>query len=211
LIALGREAFAEYTDFPEVIALWWPRFEKIASWFVTTEAEWADVLERRVESRGEIRLSPHFLLTARADRLDALADGRLAIIDYKTGTPPSFKEMRSLSPQLPLEGLIARAGGFEDVAPTEPGRLTYYRLSGRGAGGECKYMTRSSRAAGPAELAETLAQTERRITDLVAAFARPDAIYRSNKIPKPRRTHVGEYDHLARISEWVATDQEEEE
>jgi hypothetical protein len=45
----------------------------------------------------------------------------------------------------------------------------------------------------------------------VAYFARPEAEYLSNKIPKPRRTYVGDYDHLARISEWVATDQEDEE
>ena len=34
LLAIGRAAFDEYRDFPEVIALWWPRFEKIARWFV---------------------------------------------------------------------------------------------------------------------------------------------------------------------------------
>ena len=47
--------------------------------------------------------------------------------------------------------------------------------------------------------------------ELIAHFAKPDADYPSNKIPKPRRTYVGDYDHLARISEWVATDQEEDD
>ncbi len=60
-----------------------------------------------------MQVTPDFTLTARADRLDVAGDGGLAIIDYKTGTPPSPKEVRSLSPQLPLEALIARAGGFE--------------------------------------------------------------------------------------------------
>ena len=54
LLAIGREAFARYADFPEVVALWWPRFEKIARWFVATEAEWTDVDERRVERVGEM-------------------------------------------------------------------------------------------------------------------------------------------------------------
>ena len=194
------------------MALWWPRFEKIARWFVRTEAEWTDIMERRVERNGILQVTPDFLLRVRADRLDALADGGLAIIDYKTGAPPSFKEVRSLSPQLPLEGLIARAGGFEGIAATEPTRIVYYRLSGRGDGGEKKDLTNPGKASKETGgLPETLALTEQRLAGLVAYFARPEAEYLSNKIPKPRRTYVGDYDHLARISEWVATDQEDED
>ena len=70
-------------------------------------------------------VTPDFALTARADRLDRLADGRLAIIDYKTGAPPSNEEVLSLSPQLPLEALIARTGGFEGIGAAEvaPARI----------------------------------------------------------------------------------------
>ena len=68
----------------------------------------ATSLARDVECTGEMQVTPDFLLTARADRLDALTSGGLAIIDYKTGTPPRRRKSRSLSPQLPLEGLIAR-------------------------------------------------------------------------------------------------------
>ncbi len=210
LLAIGHEAFEKYSDFPEVFALWWPRFEKIARWFIRAESEWTDIDERRVERVGEIAVTPEFKLTARADRLDVLAGGGLGIIDYKTGSPPSFKEVRSLSPQLPLEGLIARAGGFEGIAPAEPVRIVYYRLNGRGEGGEQKDLT-SSKRGNASELTETLEVTERRLAALVAYFASPAAEYLSNKIPKPRRTYVGDYDHLARISEWVATDQEDEE
>jgi ATP-dependent helicase/nuclease subunit B len=210
LLAIGREAFARHADFPEVAALWWPRFEKIARWFISAEADWTDIEERRIESVGEIAVGPDFTLTARADRLDVLAGGGLGIIDYKTGAPPSLKEVRSLSPQLPLEGLIARAGGFEGLAAAEPARIVYYRLTGRGDGGEKKDLT-SSKKGSASELAETLDITERRLSDLVAYFAKPEAEYLSNKIPKPRRTYVGDYDHLARISEWVATDQEEDD
>ncbi len=148
-------------------------------------------------------------LTARADRLDVLNDGGLAIIDYKTGSPPSPKEVRTLSPQLPLEALIVRAGGFEGLAAMEPRRIVYYRLTGRGGGGEDFDRTEWKQGGQLVTLADTLAITERRLAELVAHFATPDADYPSNKIPKPRRTFVGDYDHLARIAEWVATDQEE--
>ena len=56
------------------------------------------------KAAGGIAVTPDFTLTARADRIDRLADGSLAIIDYKTGAPPTIDEVLSLSPQLPLEG-----------------------------------------------------------------------------------------------------------
>ncbi|MGH6926000.1 MAG: double-strand break repair protein AddB [Propylenella sp.] len=211
LLAIGREAFGRHADFPEVIALWWPRFEKIAAWFLATEAARTDVAHRHVEGKGEMTVTPGFVLSARADRLDVLRGGGLAIIDYKTGTPPSMKEVRSLSPQLPLEGLIARSGGFDGIAAAEPQRILYYRLTGRGNGGEECDRTQSKRDGQLVTLADTLASTERRLAELVAHFAKPEAEYPSSKVPKPGRRYVGDYDHLARISEWVATDQEEDD
>jgi ATP-dependent helicase/nuclease subunit B len=211
LVAIGRNAFEGYRDFPEVMAIWWPRFERIARWFVRQEAAWGDVLARNVECVGKMQVTPEFLLTSRADRLDALAGGGLAIIDYKTGTPPSAREVGSLSPQLPLEGLIARLGGFDGVPAREPERIVYYRLTGRGDGGEKADRSELKRDKQTVPLADILATTERRLHELVAHFSEPDADYPSNKIPKPRRTFVGDYDHLARIAEWVATDQEEDD
>ncbi len=213
LLEIGAEAFAKHADFPEVIALWWPRFEKIAGWFVATEAERSDVAERHVEGRGEMAVTPDFVLSARADRLDALEDGSLAIIDYKTGTPPSPKEVRALSPQLPLEALIARRGGFQNVAATEPRQLIYYRLSGRGVGGEIhdrsEEPARGRRSS--VSLAEALETTQRRLNALVAQYAAPEAEYLSRKIPKRGRIFVGDYDHLARVAEWTTTEEEDDQ
>ncbi len=213
LLEIGRATFAKLADFPEVAALWWPRFEKIARWFVETEAAFgADVVERHVEGKGEMAVTPDFTLSARADRLDVLRDGTLAIIDYKTGAPPSPREVRSLAPQLPLEALIARAGGFKDLAPMETSRIVYYRLAGRSDKDERADRTEWKEDKNRTHtLADTLATTEERLRALVANFAKADAAYLSNKVPKPRRTFVGDYDHLARIAEWVATDQEEDD
>ncbi len=212
LLEIGRVAFAEHSDFPEIIALWWPRFEKIARWFVQEEARWGDVVTRHVERTGEAEMVPGFVLSARADRLDALAGGGIAILDYKTGAPPSPKEVRTLSAQLPLEALIVRRGGFAGVPAAEPERIVYYRLNGKDQGGEEHDRTEWKRDGRMISLAETLESTEKRLVELVAHFSRPEAEYLSNKIPKPgRRTYVGDYDHLARISEWVKTDQEDDE
>ena len=110
--------------------------------------------------------------------------------------------MRALSPQLPLEGLIARRGGFHGMPAAEPQRIIYYRLTGRGDGGEAADRTEWKRDGQVVSLADTLALTERRLSELVDHVSRPDSDYPSNKVPKPRRTFVGDYDHLARVAEW---------
>lgn len=213
LLEVGRAAFARYAEFPEVIALWWPRFERIARWFVRVEASRENVVERHVEGTGRIAVTPDFALTARADRLDRMSDGSLAIIDYKTGAPPQIDEVLALSPQLPLEGLIARCGGFEGIAAAEPSALLYYRLSGRGEGGEVADRSGRQGRAGkpPVTLPEALARTEQRLRELVASFADPEAEYLSRKIPKRGRVYAGDYDHLARVAEWTTSEEELDE
>ena len=92
LMALGRAAFEPLNDYPEAKAFWWPRFDRIARWFIDWE------LERRLnvqsvyaEVQGTLQITPDFMLTARADRIEQRSDGTFAVLDYKTGRPPSPK------------------------------------------------------------------------------------------------------------------------
>src|SRR5690606_16442212 len=65
----------------------------------------------------------------RADRIDRLPDGKLAIVDYKTGQPPSgLMVEKGFSLQLGLIGLIAREGGFPGVEG-EPECFEYWSLA----------------------------------------------------------------------------------
>lgn len=53
-------------------------------------------------------------LSGRADRLDVLPDKTIEILDFKTGTPPSSKQVRELLfPQLALETALLIQGGFQ--------------------------------------------------------------------------------------------------
>ena len=94
------------------------------------------------EIRGEIKIPLDneriFTLSARADRIERRHDGSFAILDYKTGQPPTGKQVRmGLSPQLTLEAAILREGGFEDIdAGSSVGELVYVRLSGNNPPGE---------------------------------------------------------------------------
>ena len=135
LIETGAEMLAPIRALPAVWTFWWPRFERIAEWFIETEsARRAGVAETFTEVSGKLALTgPHgpFELIARADRIDRLSDGRLAIIDFKTGAVPGVAEVvAGFAPQLPLEAAIAAAGGFGDVLPDAVGDLEYWRLSG---------------------------------------------------------------------------------
>jgi ATP-dependent helicase/nuclease subunit B len=65
----------------------------------------------------------------RVDRIDRLPDGALAIIDYKTGQPPTQKAVtEGFALQLGLLGLIGRAGGFEGVRG-DPEAFEYWSLA----------------------------------------------------------------------------------
>ena len=111
-------------------ALWWPRFQRIAGWFADWEhARRDDVDDIDAETQGKIEIpldnARTFILSARADRIEQRRDGSFAILDYKTGQPPTGKQVRmGLSPQLTLEAAILRQGGFEDIAAGRVRRRT---------------------------------------------------------------------------------------
>ena len=50
LLDLGRELFEEFSHRPQVMALWWPRFERVAAWVV--EQERARRARRRRDQGG---------------------------------------------------------------------------------------------------------------------------------------------------------------
>src|SRR5581483_5897766 len=96
---------------------WWPRFERIARWLADWERERRDqVTAIHAEVRGEIDIplgARSFRLAARADRIERRADGRYAVLDYKTGAARTERQVRiGLAPQLTLEAAILRHGGF---------------------------------------------------------------------------------------------------
>jgi ATP-dependent helicase/nuclease subunit B len=207
LLAHGRRHFAPLLDRPAVAAIWWPRFAQLAHWFVAWERRRrADAaVPLAVECAGSLTLRTGFVLNARADRIDRLQDGSLALLDYKTGSPPSAKQVKAgFSPQLPLEAAIAAAGGFPGVPAAQAGELLYLRLSGGADGGEeSRIAPKDATAADLA--AAALAGLER----LLARYEDPGQPY----LARPRMRFVkdkGDYDHLARVAEWAAIDGEEE-
>ena len=76
-----------------------------------------------------------------ADRIELLADGRYAILDFKTGAPPTSKQVQAgLAPQLTLEAAILRHGEFDGIpkagSAADVAELVYVRLRGGAIAGE---------------------------------------------------------------------------
>jgi ATP-dependent helicase/nuclease subunit B len=205
LTEIGRECFKPLSEYPEARAFWWPRFQRIAQWFAGFErARRAKLKKLNVEIGGRIEIpfgNETFTLTVRADRVECLADGRYAILDYKTGAPPTEPQVRAgLAPQLTLEAAILRQGGFKDIpAGASVAELLYVRLRGGATAGEEK----------PIAFKEGTpdAQADRALAELckvLQQFADPAKPYYSLLHPM-WSTHYGTYDHLARVQEWSPT------
>ncbi|WP_395022305.1 double-strand break repair protein AddB [Dongia sp.] len=212
LLEIGRAEFKPYEAKPAVMAFWWPRFEKIARWFVANESALRPGLdESRTELAGSLKLTevkPAFELTARADRIDRQANGDLVVIDYKTGQPPSSKEvLLGLAPQLALEAAIIQGGAFKDFAKGPVGRLEYWRLSGGATSGEIKPVQGPKKTAiDPEDIA---AQARAGLIGLLRAFGQDGAAYP----PVPRAEYASrfnDYEHLERIREWSVNQTDEE-
>ncbi len=199
LLEIGSKHFDAHLSRPGVRAFWWPRFERIATWFIANErarraAGWRTVATEADGHRDFDGLRRPFTLTARADRIDARADVGLSIIDYKTGQPPSDKQIAAgLASQLPLEAAIVEDGGFRQLTDQNVANLTYMRLSGGRQPGQERAVK--------LDLADVVGDAVAGLTRLIHKYEDPETPYLS----QPRPMFVGrfsDYDHLARVKEW---------
>ncbi|HTT49629.1 MAG TPA: PD-(D/E)XK nuclease family protein, partial [Pseudolabrys sp.] len=161
------------------------------------------------EIRGELKFpigKREFTLSAIADRIEQRKDGSYAILDYKTGSARTEKQVRTgLAPQLTLEAAILRGGGFKTTPAGPVSEITYVTLKGgEPAGKPSEIVFKEGDANSQADHALA------RLKELAAKFENAAEPYRSLVHPM-WTTHYGDYDHLARVKEWSATGGGEEE
>jgi ATP-dependent helicase/nuclease subunit B len=135
LLAIGRDVLGDTMEQPAVAGFWWPRFERMAAWFVDEEAKRRGGLAAIVtELKAEMSFAAPagaFTLSAKADRMERRLDGGVAVIDYKTGTAPSNKVLRDGgAPQLPLEAAMVREGAFAELPERRIASLEHWQLQG---------------------------------------------------------------------------------
>jgi ATP-dependent helicase/nuclease subunit B len=198
LLDHGNAVFATLGDAFMVEALWKPRFAQIAKWLL--QQDWSDTVFCEMKGKWEFDLPAGiFTLTARVDRIDITPEG-LRLIDYKTGAPPSKREIHlGIANQLVLSALIAEAGGFTEALSLHPiAELSYWQLRGGRKGGEITSITPPKEKT----LEGLLAEAAEKLPPLLAKYDNPLTPYLA--IPDWRnQPRYNDYAHLARISEWA--------
>jgi ATP-dependent helicase/nuclease subunit B len=181
---------------PLLRALWAPRLLEAIDWIAATErsnqAEGRRPL--RAEATGETALAG-VTVHGRVDRIDRLPAGGLAIIDYKTGQPPSQKAVaEGYALQLGLLGLIGRAGGFEGVSG-DPEAFEYWSLARyRGQFGR---LMRPDKEMRPGEF---LDHAYRNFLDAAGKWLTGSEPFTAKL--NPAYAPYGDYDQLMRLEEW---------
>ncbi len=181
-------------------------------------AVWVDEMEARrrangeqvfVEQSGQAQFATPrgpFTVTAKADRIELAPDGRAHVLDYKTGMAPSKKQVRTgFSPQLTLTAAIIARGGFKEVGQRPPGDLVYVRVTGRDPAGE-----EIAPLAGEDDADALPETTWAGLEKLVLRYEDEAHPYRSRTAPQFVKTYASDYDHLARVGEWAAAEEEGE-
>ncbi len=207
LMRIADVHFAKLGGSPLVKAFWRPQLRHFARWFAATEpGRRAGIMRILTEVGGALPVGTNFTLTARADRIDVADDGSVVIYDYKTGKVPGQVNVKKLNaPQLPLEALIAEEGGFADLGKRSVAGLVYIHVSGRNDGGE----EQNAATVAPSILA---GESLQKLSELIARYADPAMPYevKRRRGPFARAYDYDEYEHLARVKEWLTQEAEEE-
>jgi ATP-dependent helicase/nuclease subunit B len=157
-----------------------------------------------VERKGRIDIAG-VTLNGTFDRIDRQGDGSLAVIDYKTGKPPSAKAVRAgYSLQLGLLGLIAERGGFEGVSG-RMGAFEYWSL-GKKRGG-FGFIDSPVDPAGKRDKIVTdefTAVAAANFTEAAAKWLTGDEPFTAKLVPE--YAPYAEYDQLMRRDEWYGRD-----
>ena len=208
LEARARAMFERPDVHPLLRALWQPRLIEAIRWIAAEVAR--DKSEGRtivaVEQEGRAEVAGVTLM-GKADRIDRLPGGRIGIIDYKTGKPPSARQVKAgFALQLGLLGVIAELGGFDGLGPApSAGDFEYWSLAKKGD----QFGYRESPV-------DPLGKRDKIVTDAFTAHAHEqfDGVasdYLLGSAPfraeiNPEVANYGDYDQLMRLEEWYGRD-----
>jgi ATP-dependent helicase/nuclease subunit B len=181
---------------PMLRALWQPRLIEAIRWVEQQEHENRAAGRRplKAEIWGETAIDG-VTVYGKVDRIDQFDTGGLAIVDYKTGKAPAQKAVDAgFALQLGLLGLIARAGGFPDVAG-DPLTHEYWSLT--------KYGDSFGRRVCPDKkmgAAEFLAHAETHFIGAARKWLTGEEPFTAKL--NPAYAPYGDYDQLMRLEEW---------
>lgn len=179
---------------------WLAQIEGWADWFLEGECRrQAVATPLRPEKEGRFDVpGTGVLLTGTADRIDRMEDGRLILIDYKTGRLPSKQQLLHFDKQLMLEAVMAEAGAFEGVDAAEVARVSHI-----GLGADRKETQHDLRDGGDVTLDPDTVLLM--LQKLLGAYNDRGQGYTSLRATE-KQTDRFDYAHLARFGEWDLSD-----
>jgi len=187
---------------PMLRAMWQPRVIAGIDWIAGEVAK--DARSGRhilvVEQRADIRLAG-VTLSGRIDRLDRLADGRLAIVDYKTGKAPTPAAVKAgYNMQLGLLGVIAERQGFAGHKG-DVGDFEYWSLARHGD----NFGSRSSPVDPEGKRGKPLTEdftslAAGQFTAAASDWLTGDRAFTAKLVPE--YAPFADYDQLMRLGEW---------
>ena len=195
LLQTAEAYFNQHVPWPSARRLWLARLASIADDFVADEVQRCkNARPLLFECRGEIVLDePAFSLTGTADRIDKTDAGQIIIYDYKTGQPPSKKQIGLFDKQLPLEAAMAQFGGFEGLGKPVVEKIMYISLA------------RGNKSAVVDLDNELINKTWDGFCRLIRGYQLPGTGYTA-RARMEKTTDPSDYDHLSRRGEWADTD-----
>ncbi|VWX51260.1 double-strand break repair protein AddB [Novosphingobium sp. 9U] len=205
LRSIAETVMDEMSAHPLMRALWRPRLLAALDW-VGEEIAGQRAAGRRVlatEAPGSIEWRG-VKLHGRADRIDRTSEGALAVIDYKTGQPPSARRVEEgFALQLGLIGLIASRGGFDGISG-EAQHFEYWSLAKQAGKDQFGYWNEpiledKKKSGIPRD--RFLAETARYLDDALDRWilgAEPFTARLNPDLPG-----YADYDQLMRLDEWI--------
>lgn len=205
LRARAEAMLADERTHPMMRALWQPRLMEAIDWIARQIAETPDRKVLAVELDGAIEFAG-VKLRGKFDRIDRMPDGSLAIVDYKTGQPPSTRAVRAgFSLQLGLLGLIAERGGFQDIEGTARA-FEYWSLARSARTGGFGYVDSpvDPKKKEPIPADEFVDIAAHHFAEAVRAWLTGEEPFTAKLVPE--YAPYAEYDQLMRRDEWYGRD-----
>ncbi|WP_134680979.1 double-strand break repair protein AddB [Paracoccus ravus] len=195
LLAHTDAVLNENVPWPSARLFWRARIAGVADRLVADEVNRLTLGRPGVvESFAQLAVpGMDFSLIAKPDRLDLLNDGRVHVYDYKSGAPPTDKQIALFDKQLPLEAAMVEQGAFDRLGRAEVEGISYIRLGGEGK--------TESRTFPPGFAQETWAG----FVELIGLYLRGERGFTA-RLAMERTDQASDYDHLSRHGEWDTTE-----
>ncbi|MBI3419144.1 MAG: double-strand break repair protein AddB [Proteobacteria bacterium] len=207
-VRLVQDGFAAYGCSPEECKILSARLPELAQEYWFFEKKRRDLVSARYsEYQGALAMKVDnysFSLEARADRIEVLKSGGLAILDYKTGSLPPEALREALRPQLYVEAVMAEAGGFPEAGKNPVAELAFVAFDQNKAKVSAKTLDL------PPQAVEKIHRPG--LENFIRAFLNKDGQF----LAAPRAyakwlDPAPDYARLARVAEWSKGALEQEE